>query len=382
MNENSEKLIIDDNGDQSSTEASKSNKTRLPRWVIVIYAITAFCALLYLIFMLSEPFSDFFNRYVSSVFRAILAHLTSWIPFSLAEFMLILIPVWVFLISRAVIKKYGSSLKETFMGILCVLSILGIVFSVFTLNFAAGYRGSTLDKKLEINRQKVSAEELYDTSLILIEGIESSVEAVCFENGGFSVMPYNYSGMNEKLLEAYDSAAQKYGFIQKLDSRLKPVMLSEPMSYTHITGVYTFFTGEANINVNFPDYCVVYTAAHELAHQRGIAREDEANFMAFLICLESDDPYVRYCGYLNLYEYVASALSRADRDLFNLSYSQLPETVKGELRAYSSFYEKYEHSTASKVSETVNNTFLTSQGTPGTKSYGMVVDLAVAYYKQ
>ena len=107
MNENSEKLIIDDNGDQGSTEASKSNKTRLPRWVIVIYAITAFCALLYLIFMLSEPFSDFFNRYVSSVFRAILAHLTSWIPFSLAEFMLILIPVWVFLISRAVIKKYG-----------------------------------------------------------------------------------------------------------------------------------------------------------------------------------------------------------------------------------------------------------------------------------
>lgn len=382
MNENSEKLIIDDNGDQGSTEASKSNKTRLPRWVLVIYAVTAFCALLYLIFVLSESFSDFFNRYVSSVFRAILAHLTSWIPFSLAEFMLILIPVWVFLISRAVIKKYGSTLKETMKGVLCVLSVLGIVFSVFTLNFAAGYRGSTLDKKLGIEQQKVSADELYTTSVILLDGIESTVEEICFENGGFSVMPYNYSEMNAKLLDAYDSAAEKYDFIQKLNSRLKPVMLSEPMSYTHITGVYTFFTGEANVNVNFPDYCVVYTAAHELAHQRGIAREDEANFMAFLICLESEDAYVRYCGYLNLYEYVASALSRADKTLFNNSYSKLPEVVKGELRAYSEFYEKYEHSTVSKVSETVNNTFLTSQGTPGTKSYGMVVDLAVAYYKQ
>ena len=373
MNENSENLI---------TKNENAKKTKFPKAVIIIYAVTAFCALLYLVFMLSEPFSDFFNRYISSFFRAILAHLTSWIPFSLAEFMLILIPVWVFLISRAVIKKYGNSLKETLKGVVCILSVLGIVFSIFTLNFASGYRGSTLDQKLGITRQKVSADELYATSMILLEGIESTVDQVCFENGGFSIMPYNYSGMNDKLLDAYDSAAEKYDFIQRLNSRLKPVMLSEPMSYTHITGVYTFFTGEANINVNFPDYCVAFTAAHELAHQRGIAREDEANFMAFLICLESDDAYIRYCGYLNLYEYVASALSRADKTLFNLSYSQLPEAVKGELRAYSEFYKKYEHSTVSKVSETVNNTFLTSQGTPGTRSYGMVVDLAVAYYKK
>lgn len=380
MNENSENLIINDDSSQSSD--GKKKKFGLPVAVLVIYAVTAFCALLYLAFVISEPFSDFFNRRVSSVFRAILAHLTSWLPFSLAEFMLILIPVWVFLISRAVIKKYGSTLKETLKGVLCVMSVLGIVFSVFTLNFAAGYRGSTLDEKLGIERQKVSADELYSTSMILLEGIESTADKVCFENGGSSVMPYNYSEMNAKLLDAYDSAAEKYDFIQRLNSRLKPVMLSEPMSYTHITGVYTFFTGEANINVNFPDYCVVYTAAHELAHQRGIAREDEANFMAFLICLESEDAYIRYCGYLNLYEYVASALSQADKTLFNNSYSQLPEVVKSELRAYSEFYKKYEHSTASKVSETVNNTFLTSQGTPGTKSYGMVVDLAVAYYKQ
>jgi len=367
MNENSDKAI--------------NKKIKIPLAVIIIYAVAAFCALLYLLFMLSEPFSDFFNRYISSFFRAILAHATSWIPFSLAELMLLLIPLWVFIISRAVIRKYAYSLKETLVGVLCVLSLVAIVFSVFTLNFAAGYRGSTLDKKLGIDKQKVSAEELYETSLILIDGIESSMDGVCFENGGFSVMPYNYSGMNKELLEAYGRASDKYPFLQRLNSRVKPVMLSEPMSYTHITGVYTFFTGEANINVNFPDYCVVYTAAHELAHQRGIAREDEANFVAFLICLESDDPYVRYCGYLNLYEHVATALSKADKELFRDSYSRLPDVVKDELSSYSEFYKKYEKSTASKVSGAVNNSFLTSQGTPGTKSYGMVVDLAVAYYK-
>jgi hypothetical protein len=35
----------------------------------------------------------------------------------------------------------------------------------------------------------------------------------------------------------------------------------------------------------------------------------------------------------------------------------------------------------SQVSGSINNSYLQSQGTPGTKSYGMVVDLAVAYFK-
>ena len=43
---------------------------------------------------------------------------------------------------------------------------------------------------------------------------------------------------------------------------------------------------------------------------------------------------------------------------------------------------KYKESTASKVSGTVNNSYLQSQGeSAGLRSYGMVVDLAVAYFR-
>jgi hypothetical protein len=145
-------------------------------------------------------------------------------------------------------------------------------------------------------------------------------------------------------------------------------MLSEAMSYTHITGVYTFFTGEANINVAFPDYTVPFTAAHELSHQRGIARENEANFMAFLVCIRSEDSYIRYSAYLNLYEYVLSALGSAHSGLYVRAYSRLADCVKGEMAAYSRFYDKYRDSTASEISGAVNNTFLIIHGTEGTKS--------------
>ena len=155
------------------------------------------------------------------------------------------------------------------------------------------------------------------------------------------------------------------------------------MTYTHISGVYTFMTGESNINTNYPDFLMPFTMAHEMAHQRGIAREDEANFVAFLVCISSDDAYIRYSGYANLANYITSALYSADSSKYiDLMSHYLPIEIAKEFAAYSNFFEKYRESTASSVTGAVNNVFLQSQGqSAGTKSYGLVVDLAVAYYK-
>ena len=363
------------------SEERKRERLRIPKAIKIIYIIAATCVPLYLAFLLSESFSDFFNRNVSSLFRAALAHLTGWIPFSLAEFALILLPLWAVVVSFVVMRHFGDTVKELISGVICILSAVAIIFSAFTLGFAPAYRGSTLDRKLGIERVEVSAEELYNTAVALSDLINAEVENIAYGEDGFSIMPYNYSQMGDELIKAYDKTCDDYGFVQRLDSNIKPVMLSEAMSYTHITGVYTFFTGEANINVAFPDYTVPFTAAHELSHQRGIARENEANFMAFLVCMRSEDSYIRYSAYLNLYEYVLSALGSAHSGLYVRAYSRLADCVKGEMAAYSEFYEQYRDSTASEISGAVNNTFLIIHGTEGTKSYGMVVDLAVAYFK-
>ena len=358
-----------------------SPRKRFPVFAICFFALAALSAVLYVSFYFSERFSDFFNQNVSSWVRAILAYLTGWIPFSLAEYLLLMIPVILLVLVGWGFRRYSDSWWDVFVFCMSILSIAALIFSIFAVGFAPAYRGSRLDKKLSLDRREVSAEELYETALILSEAVNREVSSVGYNpDTDFSLMPYNYSEMNDRLLAAYDVACEKYPFIQRLHSRLKPVMLSEAMSYTHITGIYSFFTGEANVNVAFPDYTVPFTAAHELAHQRGIAREDEANFVAFLVCAESEDAYIRYSGYLNLYEYVASALYSASPELYAKAYGTLPACVKGEMSAYSAFFEKYRDSVASEVSGTVNNTFLTLHGTEGTRSYGMVVDLAVAYF--
>ena len=368
-----------DNGIKTS-EKRRGFIASLPLFSKIFYVCGIVSVFLYFAYTVSESFSDFFNRYISSFFRAVLAYLTRLIPFSLAELLLLSIPLIVAVIVIWGNRHYVDSWRDVAVFCVALISLLAYFFSIFTLSFAPGYHGTTLDKKLGIERREVSTEELYNTAMILVDKVNEEGENVAFVTQSFSVMPYTVSEMNYKLIDAYGTFCEKHTFIQKLDSRIKPVMLSEAMSYTHITGVYTFFTGEANLNVAFPDYTLPFTAAHELAHQRGVAREDEANFIAYLVCIESGDPYIRYSGYMNLFEYVTNALYRADPNLYMDVMGRLSLQSRYEMMAYADFFDKYRDSVASEISGAVNDTYLTIQGTEGTRSSGMVVDLAVAYY--
>ena len=368
-------------GGEAHPPSPRSKYERLPLFAVLLYGLFGVSLVLYIIMSRSVAFADWFNGTVGAAVRSALSILTSWIPFSTGEAVILLLPLALFLVLRLAVRRYCGSWRAAFVYVGILFSVVATLFSVFTMGFAAGYRGSTLDQKLELDRAPVSAQELYDTAVILVDHINRETEEVGFGEERFSVMPYSLADMNRRLNDAYDLTVEEYGFITHVDSRVKPVLVSEVMSYMHITGVYSFFTGEANINVNFPDYTIPYTAAHEMAHQRGIAREDEANFVAFLVTTRSTDPYIRYCGYLNAYEYVASALYRADRELYYKAYAHLNGQVKAEMAAYNDFYDKYRDTTVSQVSGAVNDSYLQSQGTPGTVSYGMVVDLTVAYYK-
>ncbi len=359
----------------------RSRYERMPRACLVLYGLSAFCAVLYVILINSTAFADWFNGTVSAALRGALSYLTAWIPFSLGELAIWLIPVFLFLILRHAIRCRCESWRSVAVYVGMLLSVISLLFSVFVLTFTAGYRTSPLNEKLGLEREMVSVTELQDTMILLAEAVSAESENISFRENGFSSMPHTFAEMNEHLSDAYEAFGETYDFLPRAATQVKPVLLSEVMSYMHITGVYSFFTGEANVNVGFPDYTLPATAAHELAHQRGIAREDEANFLSFLVCTGSDDPYLRYSGYLMAYEYVADALWQADSDLYYDALAHLSNEVRGELVAYREFFKTYEDSTASNISSSINDFYLQTQDTPGLKSYGMVVDLLVAYYR-
>ena len=80
---------------------------------------------------------------------------------------------------------------------------------------------------------------------------------------------------------------------------------------------------------------------------------------------------------LGFYRHRAESVER-----YNSVRLSLDGNVRDEQKAYDKFFEKYRHNIAATISGAVNDTYLQMQGTAGTASYGMVVDLAVAYYKK
>ncbi len=374
--------------DAPATEGS--GKVKVPLSCLIVYGIGGVALIVYLLCRFFTPVADFVNRYISSAFRAVTATVSGILPFSLAETIVVIaVPmfiatvVWVF----AVLSKDDAKLRRSLYR---VMALAVAMFSLFVFAFAPGYRTDTLDHKLGLTRALVSVEELTETAEILMAEIEAILDGASEQNAfgytesGASVRPYSHREMVKKLNDAYAAVQKEYPtLLPRLRAPVKKIALSVPMTYTHISGVYSFFTGEANLNTNFPDYVLPYTAAHEMGHQRGIAREDEANFVAFLVCDASDDPYIRYSGYMNMLEYVFNALYSADPDAYVQLLRRTPSYAYGEMRAYAEFFEKYRDSTAAEVSSAVNDTYLKAHGVEaGERSYGMVVDLAVSYFAE
>ncbi len=354
----------------------------MPRYALILYSIAALSLIVYIVAVIFPAFAGWFQYYIGGATRFLLGHLTGWLPFSLAELLIFASPLLVVLVAVHAWRHCATWAKMA-RYLLSVVSIVSILFSLFVFSFGTGYHTESLDSRMGLAAGNVSTEELKETALLLAKKVNDAAENVEFGADGFSKMPYELDTLNERLLDAYEGICEKYPFVSSLGVGVKPVLASKAMSYTHITGVYTYFTGEANINTYFPDYTLPFTAAHEMAHQRGIARENEANFVAFLVTSSSNDAYLQYTGYLNLYEYVANALWRADQEAYREVLATLSPSVIGELRAYAAFFEQFEDSVAADISDAVNDTYLKVHGNKeGSASYGLVVDLAVAYFKQ
>ncbi len=110
--------------------------------------------------------------------------------------------------------------------------------------------------------------------------------------------------------------------------------------YLQSSGVYSPFTGEPNYNAIQPDFDLPYVVAHEMAHQRGFAREDEANFIAFMVCTKAAHPYARYSGYLNALR-VLSVLYRIAPERYRETVATLGEGPRADLKARGRFWARY-----------------------------------------
>ena len=148
-----------------------------------------------------------------------------------------------------------------------------------------------------------------------------------------------------------------------------------------LEGVYSPFTLEANYNREMPEVNIPVAICHELSHLRGYMREDEANFIAYLACLQSEDPQFVYSGAILALVHSANALYRdGAAEEYARIYGMLCETAQTDLAADRAFWKQFDGKVA-EVSNKVNDTYLKiNKQEDGVKSYGRMVDLLLAWH--
>lgn len=389
-----ETCVGENTADELQTEETPQNKYDDPvklllksKTVRFLGIATIISLIIMLISLFSPAFSEYYSRTVGGAVRAVLAKITGIFPFSVAETLIFSFIVFIlYAIIRGIyeaVKKVDYSERFDAFANRTVVCGLLLAYSLYNFGFVTCNRRYPLDKNLGLERNPLTSQQLYDCMMLVNEEIDKCIDEGDIRRtpNGAACMPYSYDELNEVLNGVYEEACDKYDFINDFSSRAKRLAISPLMTYTHISGVYIPYTGEVNINTNYPDYVIAFSEAHEMAHQRGIAREDEANFVAFLVMYESDDNYLRYCALTELYDYVADALYVADEELFYTALIQSNRQLLGEIIAFEDFFTPYSSSAASTVMNTVNDVSIKLRGdSNGANSYDMMIELAAAYF--
>ena len=347
-------------------------------FAIFSFIITALSLLLLTISKSSYAAADFINSTVSHVYRWVMAAFGDLFPFSLFEVILALIPA----IAIAVIFFAWRAFKNG-RGVRFILNLVSAILLIYSTNVIAlgiGYNTTTVDKRIGFDICEVNKENLAEALTSLRDEVNGLCSLVDF-SGGTSRPDYDLKGAGELICDEYKNISEQYGFLGDFHSVPKGVDLLNIMSYLSLGGIYTYYTGEANVNTDYPMYDVVFTAAHELSHQRGIMRENEANFMAYFVLSHSNDVYLRYSAALNMYSYIASALYRTDSELYFSIARGLDERALSDIRASNAVSAKYGDTFLSDISNFVNDLFLKSHGTDGVVTYGRVVTLYISYFE-
>lgn len=162
---------------------------------------------------------------------------------------------------------------------------------------------------------------------------------------------------------------------------LRAASASRLMTAAGITGIYWPFTGEPHVNVLAPLPQRVFAALHEVAHQRGFAREDEANYLAVKVGANSGDRELAYSATLMAFLHLRSSLNAADFSRSLTLHADIDPAVLRDIKAIQNFWAAPSKAvqTVREVSSKVNDTYLKVQGqSQGVRSYGRMVDLLLA----
>lgn len=314
--------------------------------------------------------------------RRVVSAITSLVPFSLAELLLYALVVGIpaLLLFRLIQWLLRVSDGKRFLRTIASVLLTGaIILNLFYVTWGFNYFREPLAQRLGLDVSTRPVEELEAFVWSTAKEASALRKTLPEDEQGVFAPTESMQSIFGKLPEAYAALASDYPAFQTDPTRAKPVLWSRGLSWQGIAGVYIGLTAEPNVNADQPPLLLYQAAAHEMAHQTGIASENEAEFTAYLACRYSSDPAVRYSGLMNALILSGNALYKADSTRYLAATLAYGDAVWRDLEAYDAYWHMFDGEVRESADKR-NDVYLKHNSQPsGILSYGESVDLMLAF---
>ena len=204
-----------------------------------------------------------------------------------------------FLVRFSTHSRYlGNNLLNTFIT-------LTTIYLLFFIGWGGNYYRPKLAKVWNLHIQnEFESGQLHHFDSFLIQKLNSLAP---------QYQQLSFKAINQRAISEYQCCTDSRTSLKGLQA--KPSLVGYFMQYLGIQGYYNPWTGEAQVNAFLPEYMLPFVVCHEMAHQSGIAAEDDANLLSYAICTRSSLPAFQYSGYFNLWLYTHTRLHTLDSNL-------------------------------------------------------------------
>lgn len=318
----------------------------------------------------SEVAISFFNQ-LFEVKKTINQLIFSKISFSVGDVFYILISLFLFYLFLNLFKK-----EKRQKSAISILIFLNVFYFIYQLFWGMLYFQTPIMRQL--SKEDINLNEAKTLSVIYLKKCIKDREKLAENNlGVFEIK--DLEEVKKEILNRQLSIPKIFSHKKvTLINNFKPSIFKNTMSFTGILGYYNPFTTEAQYNADLPATFLPFTLAHESAHQLGFARENEANFIGFLIGENSKNLALKYSTDLFALKSLLIYIDLNEPAFASYILSQYSPKMKRDRENDIIFRKKYQ-GFLNKIFFFSNNLFLKSNQQAGSITYSYFTEMLIKY---
>lgn len=347
---------------------------------IIGYAIAIVVLQLVLIFLQNTPY--LIESYYSSNFylaiHTVLTYFNKWTIIPIGDVLYILVALAIVLKIIQFIRKRESIIKNITGYVLQTVFQFLIFFQIF---WGINNLRLPLHTKLNMSKDYELADLYKITEQLIIKANDLQYQIT--ENDSIKVVfekdlnAFNFASRN-----GYRNLQEEFDIAIVMHSDVKKSIFSHFLSGASFSGYFNPFTHEANINYDIPVIGMPITVAHEIAHQKGIASESEANFFGYLAMASQDEINYKYAANLYALKYCLKEVSINNEEKFLQFFSQLNFGIKENILDSEKFWIESKNFSSNILKNVYGNFLKMNNQKEGIRSYNRFVGLLINYNKK